>query len=230
MTRGFFVTGTDTDVGKTWSSVALMRALQAQGLRVVGMKPVAAGCEWTREGWRNQDALLLQQHASLAIDYPIVNPYAFENPVSPHIACGDAAVEMEVILKAFRELQTISDLVLVEGAGGWHSPLSRDFDNAGLARALGLPVILVVGMRLGCINHALLSYRAILQAGVGLAGWLAVEIDPVMREFQANLEYLADRIEVPLLGVLPHLDSPDFEVLAKFIMMETGDFLIQINK
>lgn len=230
MISGFFVTGTDTDVGKTWSSVALMRALQAQGLRVTGMKPVAAGCAWTREGWRNQDALLLQQHASVAIDYPIVNPYAFEKPVSPHIACGNTDVELEVILKAYRELQAVSDLVLVEGAGGWHSPLSRDLDNAALAQALGLPVILVVGMRLGCINHALLSYRAILQSGVSLAGWLAVEIDPVMREFQANLNYLTDRIDAPLLGVLPHLDSPDFEVLAACIKMETCDLLTQINK
>ncbi|MCK9606482.1 MAG: dethiobiotin synthase [Methylomonas sp.] len=219
MSSGFFVTGTDTNVGKTWSTLALMRALQRQGLSVNGMKPVAAGCEWLQGGWRNSDALLLQQYASRALDYRHINPYAFQPSVSPHIACGNTDVRLDVILNAYRFLKTQGDCVLVEGAGGWFSPLCRAWDNAYLAVALQLPIILVVGVRLGCINHALLTYRAIQQSGCELAGWLAVLIDKDMPEFQANLDFLKQRIGSPLLGVLPHLPSPDFAYLAALITL-----------
>lgn len=219
MKSGFFITGTDTNVGKTWSTLALMRALQMQGLSVAGMKPVAAGCEWMQGGWRNSDALSLQQYASCSVDYLHVNPYAFELPVSPHIACGDIDVKLDVILDSFQFLKAQSDCVLVEGAGGWFSPLSKAWDNAYLAVALRLPVILVVGARLGCINHALLTYQAIQQSGCELAGWLAVRIDPDMPQFQANLDFLKQAIDSPLLGVLPHLPSPDFAYLASFITL-----------
>ncbi|QPK65336.1 dethiobiotin synthase [Methylomonas sp. LL1] len=214
MSEGFFITGTDTDVGKTWASLALMRALQKQGRTVTGMKPVAAGCEWQQDGWKNQDALLLQRHASLAMDYRTVNPYAFELPVSPHIACGDVEVEIEVILQAYRSLHAVSDSVLVEGAGGWLSPLSRQLDNAGLAMALRLPVVLVVGMRLGCINHARLTYQAIVASGLVCAGWVAVGIDRYLLELQANVVFLQGHIRAPLLGILPYLEQPDFDFLA----------------
>lgn len=217
---GFFITGTDTDAGKTWASVALMRALQGRGKIVTGMKPVAAGCEWRQNGWKNQDALFLQQYASLVLDYQLINPYAFELPVSPHIACGEVDVEIEVILAAYQMLKDASDLVVVEGAGGWYSPVSRNLDNAGLAMALQLPVIMVVGMRLGCINHARLTYQAIRQTGLEMAGWLAVRIDPGMREFEANLAFLKDKIDAPLLGVLPHLEKPDFDGLATCIKVK----------
>lgn len=214
MGRGFFITGTDTNVGKTWATVTLMQVLQRQGQRVVGMKPVAAGCEWQQGGWKNQDALWLQQYASLALDYKQINPYALELPVSPHIACGDVDVNPAVILQQFQKLQSLSDLVLVEGAGGWLSPLGQTFDNADLAKALQLPVVLVVGMRLGCINHARLSYQAITLAGLDCAGWIAVQLEADMPALLDNLSFIKNAIQAPLWGVLPHLQKPDFALLA----------------
>lgn len=223
---GFFVTGTDTDVGKTWATVALMQAFKRQGFTVAGMKPVAAGCVKTSAGWQNQDALWLQQHASRSFPYASVNPYAFEMPVSPHIACGDQAVRVEDIVAAYQRLQADSDLVLVEGAGGWYSPLGLDLDNASLAKVLQLPVMLVVGMRLGCINHALLTQQAIRQAGCRLAGWLAVTLESSMIGFQANLDYLGAHLEAPLLGVLPYQSEPDFEKLADAIRLKSHNGLM----
>lgn len=214
---GYFVTGTDTNAGKTWASVALMLALQARGRVVVGMKPVAAGCQWQQGGWKNQDALLLQRYASLAFDYHHVNPYAFERPVSPHVACGDVQVSLDVILAEFKHLKASGDCIVVEGAGGWLSPLGPDLDNENLAVALGLPVIVVVGMRLGCINHARLTVQAIRQTGLSIVGWLAVQLESDMPEFQANLVYLQNCIRMPCLGVLPYMSSPEFEVLAAFV-------------
>ena len=212
--KGFFITGTDTHVGKTWSSLALMRKLQRQGMQVTGMKPVAAGCEWLDGGWKNADALLLQQHSSVAQDYELINPYAFEQAVSPHVACDGWQVDLQVILKAYEKLHFAADVVVVEGAGGWYSPLDAKLVNADLAAALELPVIMVVAMRLGCINHAMLTWRAIRQSGLPCAGWLAVEIEPGMAALQENLAYLSDSIDGALLGVLPCLDLPDFEQLA----------------
>jgi dethiobiotin synthetase len=220
MSSGFFITGTDTDVGKTWVTLALMRALQMQGLVVNGMKPVAAGCQWMQGGWKNADALLLQQYASRALDYHHINPYAFQSPVSPHIACGDSEVKLDVILQGFRFLTARSDCVLVEGAGGWFSPLCREWDNAHLAKIMQLPVILVVGMRLGCINHARLTNQAIRQSGCELAGWVAVRIDRDMPEFQANQDFLQAGIDAPLLGVLPYMPRPDFAYLASRLKIQ----------
>jgi len=217
MAAGFFITGTDTDVGKTWASVALMRAVQAQGRVVSGMKPVSAGCEWLEDAWKNQDALLLQRYASLELDYHIINPYAFERPVSPHIACGGAHVDEKVILDAFDYLKANSDCVIVEGAGGWLSPLGMDLDNAQLANSLGLPIVVVVGMRLGCINHARLTIQAIRQSKLEIAGWLAVQLVPDMPEFQANVDFLRYSLNTPLLGVLPNLSQPDFDLLARHV-------------
>lgn len=217
MSTGFFITGTDTNVGKTWTSIALMRTLQRQGLTVTGMKPVAAGCDWLDGRWKNQDALLLQEYSSLLMEYELVNPYAFQLSVSPHIACGNQHVSMDVILQAYQALKPSSGRVVVEGAGGWLSPLSQDLDNAGLAVALQLPVILVVGMRLGCINHALLTYLAIKSSRVKLAGWVAVSVDSKMQGFQANLDFLQSRIHEPCFGVLPFLENPDYDLLAASI-------------
>ncbi|MDD2761576.1 MAG: dethiobiotin synthase [Methylomonas sp.] len=214
---GFFITGTDTNIGKTWAAIALMRALQLRGNRAFGMKPVAAGCEWRQGGWKNQDAVWLQQYSSVAVDYDRINPYAFERPISPHIACGEVYVDPDVILSAFEYLKARSDCVVVEGAGGWFSPLGRDLDNALLAKTLQLPVVLVVGMRLGCINHARLSYQAIRQAGLEVFGWLAVQLEPEMPEFEANLAYLNNSMHARFLGVLPYLSEPDFDLLAEHV-------------
>lgn len=212
--QGFFITGTDTNVGKTWTTVALMTALQRQACRVAGMKPVAAGCRWLDGAWRNADALLLQDHASLPVAYNCVNPYAFERAVSPHVACGEVDVEIAIILQRHAELKSRFDVVFVEGAGGWYSPLSDRFDNAHLAIALNLPVIIVVGMRLGCINQALLTWRAVLRTSLCCAGWIAVTLDAEIEAFGENLAWLQANIDAPLLGVLPYMASADFEHLA----------------
>lgn len=226
MTTGFFVTGTDTDVGKTWATIALMRGLQRQGLQVAGMKPVAAGCIWQDGQLKNADALLMQANASMDLDYAMINPYAFEPPVSPHLACGEVVVELPVLLEKFKQLQQLADLVIVEGAGGWYSPLSAKLDNADLAQALDLPVILVVGVRLGCINHARLTLNAIRQANLSCVGWVAVQIDPLMQAFEANLAYLQQQLDVPLLAILPHILTPDFEFLSQQFNQETLKKLI----
>ncbi|MBD9356934.1 dethiobiotin synthase [Methylomonas albis] len=214
MKAGFFVTGTDTDVGKTWTTIALMRWFQIQGLSVVGMKPVAAGCEWQDGILKNSDALLMQQYASFPLEYEQINPYAFAAAMSPHLACGNVEVSEEVIVDAFTRLQALADVVIVEGAGGWYSPLSDVLDNAGLVQVLHLPVILVVGVRLGCINHARLTMSAIRQANLSCAGWVAVHIDQAMPGFDGNLAFLRKVIDAPLLGVLPFLAVADFDLLA----------------
>lgn len=214
MSKGFFITGTDTNVGKTWSTLALMRYWQRQGLTVAGMKPVAAGCEWLDGGWKNADALLLQQYGSTKCDYARINPYPFERAVSPHVACGDQQVDCQQLRQACLQMQDRVDVVLVEGAGGWFSPLDAAINNADLAVALALPVVMVVGMRLGCINHALLTWAAIRQSGLPCAGWIAVAVEPQMVAYRENLAYLSAAIDGPLVGVLPYLDALDRDVLA----------------
>ena len=214
MGRGFFITGTDTDVGKTWVSVALLRHFRRQGYRVAGMKPVAAGCEWLDGRLVNQDALMLQANAFPEPGYDQVNPYAFEAAVSPHLAAAGVEVRLETILTGYRLLSVKADMVLVEGAGGWLSPLSFGLDNAGLAEALQLPVILVVGLRLGCINQARLSFRAIQQSSLRCAGWIAVTLDPQMQQVQANVDFIKNSLDAPLLAVLPYLAIVDFDLLA----------------
>lgn len=226
MKTGFFITGTDTDVGKTWVTVALMRRFRRLGFTVAGMKPVAAGCERQAGRLKNPDALLIQENAAPALEYGQINPYAFELPVSPHLACGDVEVKLPTILAAFDDMKKQADVVLVEGAGGWLSPLSLTFDNADLAVAMQLPVIVVVGIRLGCINHARLTIQAVRQAGVNCAGWVAVEIVPARADFEANLDFLKSRVDAPLLGVFPHLPEADFDALADRLFIENAEFLI----
>lgn len=214
MSAGFFVTGTDTDIGKTWTTVALMRRFQGQGLKAVGMKPVAAGCDLRDGILQNRDAVLLREHASILLPYAQVNPYAFEPAISPHLASGGVEVSLQVVSDAFSQMARVADVVLVEGAGGWHSPLSPTLDNAGLAQRLALSVILVVGMRLGCINHARLTARAIAAAGLSCAGWIAVQLDAQMPGFNGNLGFLQGVLDLPLLGVLPYMQQADFEILS----------------
>lgn len=194
-----------------------MRALQIQGYSVNAMKPVAAGCDWQQGGWRNQDALLFQEYASVALNYEQINPFAFAQAVSPHVACGVTEVDPSKIVQGFHALRRLSDHVLVEGAGGWFSPLGQCLDNASLAKALQLPVILVVGLRLGCINHACLSFQAIIQAKLNCAAWLAVQLEPEMPALAANLEYLQNKLQTRYLGMLPFLPQADFDFLATHI-------------
>ena len=215
MKSGYFITGIDTNIGKTWVTIALLRYFALRGLTVVGMKPVSAGCVWQSGQWLNADALLMQSQSNINLSYQQINPYAFEQPVSPHIAAAGTKVKMDVILKAFTELKQKADVVVVEGAGGWLSPLGQTFDNAQLVEQMQLPIIMVVAIRLGCINHARLTINAIRQAKAVCAGWVAVEIEPDRLDFQATIDYLQMSLDLPLLAVLPYLDQPDFDLLAK---------------
>lgn len=215
MKHAYFITGTDTHVGKTWVTVALMRYFKQQGLSVIGMKPVAAGCEADNGELKNDDALLLQAEASVAVDYPLLNPYAYALPVSPHLAGRDNPVRLDQVLGCFHELQTQADVLLVEGAGGWYAPVNDRETISDLAQALALPVVLVVAIRLGCINHALLSYRAIVQSGLPCAGWIANCTDPDMLCLTENIATLEHLLAAPLLGVLPYQAQADFDLLAQ---------------
>lgn len=207
--RGLFVTGTDTGIGKTWATLSLMKALQQQGLRVVGMKPVATGAELCNGRWVNEDALALQRAASVPVPYELVNPYVFEPPVSPHIAAAQAGrtIELQRIVEAFGELHEFADCVLVEGVGGWKVPLSRRESVADMALALALPVVLVVGLRLGCLNHALLSYSAIQTSGADFAGWIANHLVSDLPYVDENIRTLDDAMERRPLMELPHCED-----------------------
>lgn len=217
--KGVFVTGTDTDCGKTEISVALLERLQQLGLKALGMKPVASGCKHTHEGLRNQDALRLMAYGGEEVPYHLVNPYAFEPSIAPHIAAGQAGreIELQPIRECAERLAARSDFLLIEGVGGWRVPLGAVLSVSDLPRALGLPVVLVVGVRLGCINHSLLTVESIRATGASLAGWVANEIDPDMQVRDENLATLAALIDAPCLGVVPWMTSPDPERVAKHL-------------
>lgn len=204
---GFFITGTDTGVGKTRAAVALMRFLRAQGRSVVGMKPVACGCFWQDGGWRNEDALSLRENASLPVEYVKLNIYAFEQAVSPHLAAHKAgqAIQLDRIVCQCRGLERLADCVLVEGVGGWEVPLNAQERVSHLAIGLKLPVILVVGMRLGCLNHAFLTHDAMLRSGVDGAGWIANCLDSGFSCLEENIETLRFGLSFPCLGIIPHI-------------------------
>lgn len=224
MSRGLFVTGTDTGVGKTWVSAGLMGTLQRQGLRVLGMKPVASGCEHTADGLRNEDALLLQKQGSLAMDYSVINPYAFAPPVAPHLAAAQAGahIDLEHIMHNYRLLAAEADVVVVEGAGGWLVPLNERESMADLAVALDLDVILVVGLRLGCINHALLTAESIRARGGKLTGWVANTLDLHMSKLPQNVLSIQQRINAPLLGLIPYMDTLSVDAVAVQITLNAG--------
>ena len=221
MKAGFFISGTDTDVGKTWATIALMRYFKNKGYTVVGMKPVAAGCVWQDGQLKNEDAILMQKNASLALAYKEINPYAFELPVSPHLAAKENPVQLDVIAKTFHNLKDKADVILVEGAGGWLAPLNKECDIADLAIILQLPVIMVVAIRLGCINHARLTFNTIQTSGVQCAGWLAMCVNPEMSKQQENIATIKNKVSAPLLGVLPYTKEMDFELLAANIAGES---------
>lgn len=203
--QGLFVTGTDTGVGKTVVACALVRAFVGAGERVAVMKPVASGAERTAEGLRNADALALLAAGNVPLTYAEVNPYCFEPAVSPHIAAEDARIEIDVgVIKAgFLALRAISDRVVVEGAGGWLAPLNGRESMASLARALGVPAVLVVALRLGCLSHAALTRRAVAADGVPLAGWIANRAGPPMEREGENLATLTRLLGAPPLAIVP---------------------------
>jgi dethiobiotin synthetase len=209
--REFFVAGTDTGVGKTLAACALLYELRRLGLRSLGMKPVAAGVENSPDGPANGDVLELRRASSWAAPLREVNPYCFEPAIAPHLAAHEAGVRIEIdpIVHAFRALRAQADAVVVEGVGGFLVPLNEREDAGDLAAALALPLVLVVGMRLGCLNHALLTRQAIAARSLRLAGWIANTIDPQMARFEQNLQALRERMGAPLLGIMPFQSRPD---------------------
>lgn len=217
--RGVFVTGTDTGVGKTWIAAGLLAALRARRLRACGMKPVASGCVDTPQGLRNEDALRLLAESAGAPPYERINRYAFALAVSPHLAAAQAGqyIDTACIHADLQWLAERWDFVLVEGAGGWHAPLNEQETMADLARVLDLPVVLVVGMRLGCLNHALLSSHAIEGSGLPFAGWIANLVSPDMELIEQNIDTLRRRIEAPLLGIVPSLPAFDAKAIGSFL-------------
>ena len=204
---GFFITGTDTEIGKTFVSSLLIKLFAEEGLLVTGMKPVASGAKVIDGVLKNDDALSLIDASNVKADYKTVNPYVFENAVSPHIAAEQAEVEISVdeIKKHYIKLEQQSDVVIVEGVGGWYAPISCHTTVADLAETLALPIILVVGLRLGCLNHALLTAQALRQSCLPVAGWVANHIDPDFSSADKNISTLKHFLnDIPFLGSVPH--------------------------
>jgi dethiobiotin synthetase len=210
MLKEWFITGTDTGVGKTRVTLALMQYYQQQGWRVVGMKPIATGCESTPAGLRNADAQQILQLSSLPIQYAQVNPYSFLPPIAPHLAAAQAhrVIEIEKIVRAYYQLSRLADIVLVEGIGGWRVPLNAQHTLKDMVLSLNLPVILVVGLRLGCINHALLTAETIVNDGCQLHGWIANHLT-AEGNWQEVINSLEQRLSAPLLSVLPFSATDD---------------------
>lgn len=217
MSQGYFITGTDTGIGKTWSTVALMQYFKNQGKSVLGMKPVASGCDEIDGQLRNEDALLLQQHASIVLPYRQVNPYAFAPPVSPHIAASQAGVEIEFeqIIRQYRQLKKQAEIILVEGVGGWMVPLNAHQDVADLAQKLDIPVIVVVGIRLGCINQARLTFAGLQKSGVHCHGWIASCVEQNMLSQSENIQTICQSTSMPLMAVLPYKNKLDPEYFSR---------------
>lgn len=226
MIKRFFVTGTDTEVGKTVTSCALLQAANRAGFNSAGYKPVASGSENTAQGLRNDDALALQRNSQVALRYEQVNPFTFAEPTSPHIVSADEGrpIDAAALSAGLRELEGLANWVLVEGAGGWFTPLSETLTFADWVEQEQLPVILVVGVKLGCINHAMLTAQAVIQAGLPLAGWIANDIQPPGKR---HLEYLATLKRVlpaPFLGEIPWLaDVAQREDLGHYLDLSVLD-------
>ena len=220
MTAGFFVAGTDTGVGKTLVAATLLRRFGALGLRAAGMKPIAAGCE---QG-RNEDVEALLAAGMRGLDRKLVCPYLFEPPIAPHIAAKEAGVRIDlaVIDVAFQQIKTKADVLIVEGVGGFRVPLDEREDAGAIPKRLGLPVILVVGLRLGCLNHALLTQEAIEAEGLELAGWIANRIDPAMARAEENVEALKKRLRAPLLADVPFGPPSEFPIALERLRQAPG--------
>lgn len=215
--KGIFVAGTDTGVGKTMVATLLLQAFGARGWRTAAMKPVAAGAQRRGGAWINADVERLRAAANVRSPRAVVNPCCFAPPIAPHIAAAEAGVSISLprIREAYRKLARSADIVVVEGAGGLLVPLGAHSDAADIPRVLGLPVVLVVGLRLGCINHALLTVAAMQTRGLRLAGWIGNSVVPRMARRRENIQALCERISAPLLGVIPHGVAGDGQRLAE---------------
>jgi dethiobiotin synthetase len=209
--KGYFVTGTDTGVGKTWMTTGLVQVLADRGFKVAGLKPLACGGRDTAQGWRHEDAELLMRHNPVALPYEAVNPCLLREPIAPHIAAARIGLHLSAaaLHQACTALEVSLDYWLIEGVGGWQVPLNDEETTADFAQRLDLPVILVVGLRLGCLNHALLTSDSVARYGLRLAGWIANVIDPDMDYLQENIAALEARLPAPRLGTVPHLEEFD---------------------
>ncbi len=210
-----FITGTDTEIGKTWCTLALIQHFKSQNLRVAGMKPIASGCYRTANGLRNSDAEQILAITGLDLPYDMVNPYPFEPPIAPHIAANqtDQIIELDKIISNYEQLQTRADMVIVEGFGGWRVPINSSLSLKDMVLAMKIPVVLVVGIRLGCINHALLTAEAIVQDGCHLIGWIANQIDANFVG-QQSIDTISEYLSAPLLAQTPYLTNLDIALLA----------------
>ena len=218
MTQAFFVTGTDTEVGKTYVSAMLLKAAVMAGKRAIGYKPVAAGCEWQNGQWQNEDALALQQASNVELTLKEVNPVALEPAIAPHIAAELAGepISETVIQNGFEHLLSWqADVLLMEGAGGWRLPIGNQRFLSDVVKALQLDVIIVVGMRLGCLNHALLTAEAVKADGLNIKGWVANTLTPDMPYFNENLATLEQLMPAPRLATIPYKSVPDFAALGE---------------
>ncbi len=218
MSKGYFVTGTDTGVGKTLVTAGLIRIFAEEGVKVAGMKPVASGCEVTDQGMRNEDAIMIMRESNVDLDYELINPYAFEPPVSPHFAAreSDQEIKLDHIVEKFTEISREVDLVIVEGVGGWQVPLNENLNVSDLAERLNLPVILVVGLRLGCINHAFLTADAIRQKGLSLVACVASQIDADYQRLDETLKTLKERQEIPV-QLIPRIENATPEQITQYL-------------
>lgn len=227
MNKGCFVTGTDTGVGKTLVTAGLIRLFSKEGTKVAGMKPIASGCKLTDQGLRNEDAIMIMQESNVDLDYKLINPYAFEPPISPHFAARekDQQIKLDHIVEKFTTISNSVDFVIVEGVGGWQVPLSDDLNISDLAVKLDLPVVLVVGLRLGCINHALLTADAIWQKGLPLIACVASQIDADYQRRDESLETLEKSLGIPV-QLIPRIE----DATAKKITRYLEETKIQINE
>lgn len=222
MKEVYFVAGTDTGVGKTRVSEVLIKTALNAGLSVAALKPVAAGGKLTADGVRNEDALQLGRAINIKLSYEELNPCVLREPLSPHIAAARAGVTLvaqDIAAACLPALNKQADFTIVEGAGGWRVPLNDRETMADLVHALQIPVILVVGMRLGCLNHALLTAESIAADGLEMVGWVANCIDPDMEAYRENLETLKAQLAAPLIGEVPYLPHPDSEISTAWLKL-----------
>lgn len=224
MSKSWFITGTDTSVGKTIASCALLQALSARSSKTSGYKPVASGGDLMSTGWRNSDALSLQANSSFSLTYSEVNPIMLREPTSPHIAAvmENRQIDMQQLSDGLEHLSQKSDIVIIEGAGGWYTPLNEQECLSDWVIKEKLNVILVVGIKLGCINHALLTQRVLISENIHLSGWIANSIEPRNRHYNAYMATLKSRLKAPLIGEIPYLTSKQKSApLAPFINLNT---------
>ncbi|MFT7460947.1 MAG: dethiobiotin synthetase [Planctomycetota bacterium] len=210
---GYFITGTDTGAGKTVVTLGLMAALKKTDASVLGMKPVASGSVRTSEGLRNEDALQIQRQGDVHVPYELLNPYAFEPAIAPHFASKEVGenIDLNKILSCYQTLAGLAETQIVEGVGGWRVPLGDNYSVSDLAKALNLPIIVVVGLRLGCINHAVLTAEAISRDGLHLKAWVANQLEPDYETLQATVDCLSNIIPAPMLGQVPFMNTVDID-------------------